>query len=238
MVDITQKPYFHHNDVIDPLLEPITSQADLQLIGYSRMFANRERFLICLHREWCVDFYTTGQLYRYGIYEKDFRDLTSTFDMWDHLPYAPPEVYLNSRKKFGFAHGLTIIRQHKDYSDSFVFAAQAGNSQINNFYLNQKELFTAFIRDFYAKMAPVLTDLASEKFSIPRGIAFVANPLLTLTPRQLDCAQLLKEGITSKEIAKVLQLSPRTVETHIDTLKNKFKARNRVQLMGSLEKLL
>lgn len=238
MVDITQKPYFNYDDAINPLMEPLQSMVDVRLIGYSRMFANKERFLICPFKDWGVDFFTISQLYRYGLYEKDPQNIPSGFNMWDHLPYAPPEIYLHNRKKFNIAHGLTIIQQHENYSDSFVFATQPGNNQINNFYLNQKDLFTTFIEDFYDKMAPTLMELESEKFALPVGTSFVSNPVLTLTPRQQDCAQLLLEGITAKEIAQVLRVSHRTVESHINAMKDKFQAKNRVQLIGALGKML
>lgn len=237
MVNITLKPYFNHNDAIIPLMEPLQSLVDIRLIGYSRMFANRERFLICPFKDWGVDFFTISQLYRYGLYEKP-QDIPSGYNMWDHLPYAPPEIYLHNRKKFNIAHGLTIIQQHGDYCDSFVFATHPGNNQINNFYLNQKDLFTAFTKDFYDKMAPTLTDLVTQTFMIPANTTTVSNPVLTLTPRQQDCARLLIEGITAKEIARVLQVSHRTVESHINLMKDKFQAKNRVQLIGTLGKML
>ncbi|MFN7102870.1 MAG: helix-turn-helix transcriptional regulator [Pseudorhizobium sp.] len=46
--------------------------------------------------------------------------------------------------------------------------------------------------------------------------------------------QLLIEGQTTKEIAEVLHLSPRTIEHRIDKLKNRFDARNLVHLVAKL----
>jgi DNA-binding CsgD family transcriptional regulator len=44
--------------------------------------------------------------------------------------------------------------------------------------------------------------------------------------------QLLIEGQTTKEIAEVLHLSPRTIEHRIDKLKNRFEAKNLVHLVA------
>jgi len=46
--------------------------------------------------------------------------------------------------------------------------------------------------------------------------------------------QLLIEGHTSKEIAELLALSPRTIEHRIDKLKDRFEAKNLVHLVAKL----
>lgn len=237
MSDIRHKPFFNHNEAIDSLMVPLQSMVDIRLLGYRRLFPNQERFLICTDRQWNIDFYTENQLYRYGLYEKPMKELTSSYDMWDHLPYAPPEIYQHTRKKFGLAHGLHIVQQHENYSDTFVFATQPGNNQINNFYLNQKELFEAFIHDFYERMSNILIDLTAERFALPQGTSFVSHPIQSLTPRQQECARLLIDGLSAKEIARILQLSHRTVEFHIDIMKEKFGAKNRLSLIGLLSKI-
>ncbi|MFC3163273.1 helix-turn-helix domain-containing protein [Ciceribacter thiooxidans] len=46
--------------------------------------------------------------------------------------------------------------------------------------------------------------------------------------------QLLIEGQTTKEIAEILHLSPRTIEHRIDKLKSRFEAKNLVHLVAKL----
>lgn len=237
MVDITQKPYFSYNQAIEQLMQPIQSQADVRFLGHARMFENRDRFQICSHKVWSVDFYTR-ELYRYGLYEKPIHELPSGFNMWDHLPYAPPEIYVHTRKTFGIAHGLTIVKNHGEYVDSFVFATTPGNNQINNFYLNQKERFESFVENFSCKLAKTLEDLKSHTFSIPSNIQFRANPISLLSPRQKECAILLTQGSKTKEIAQKLSLSPRTVEYHIDAVREKFQAKNRPELIYVMGKIV
>lgn len=237
MVDITQKPYFHYNDDVNLLSEQIRQHADVHVLGFARFFPNHQRFMICNNKEWWIDYYI-NELYRYSPYENKHKILKSSYNMWDHLPYAPPEIYQHSRKKFNIAHGLSVIQQYGDYCDCFVFATQSGNNKINNFYLNHKELFKEFIDKFYIQMDYAFSELSKKTFKIPENTQYVASPHLTLTSRQQDCAELLINGASTKEIAKVLQLSPRTVESHIEILKEKFSAKNRSQLVHSLNKIL
>lgn len=60
----------------------------------------------------------------------------------------------------------------------------------------------------------------------------------TISPRQLECAQLIAKGLSSKEVARALNLSPRTVDEYINILKQKFNAKNRPQLLYSLNRQL
>jgi DNA-binding CsgD family transcriptional regulator len=54
---------------------------------------------------------------------------------------------------------------------------------------------------------------------------------LPLTEKQENCLFLLIRGKTFKEIAKILHISPRTVECHIDTLKNKLRCHYKTELI-------
>jgi DNA-binding CsgD family transcriptional regulator len=55
---------------------------------------------------------------------------------------------------------------------------------------------------------------------------------LGITDRQADVLRLLAEGISNREIAARLHLSPRTVEKHIEALLRKTAARSRTQLVA------
>jgi DNA-binding CsgD family transcriptional regulator len=55
---------------------------------------------------------------------------------------------------------------------------------------------------------------------------------LGITGRQAEVLRLVAEGISNKEIAARLHLSPRTVEKHIENLLRKTDARSRTQLVA------
>lgn len=52
-----------------------------------------------------------------------------------------------------------------------------------------------------------------------------------LTARQTEIRDFLVEGLTSKQIGARLGISPRTVEAHASTLRLKYGAANRFQLI-------
>jgi len=56
-----------------------------------------------------------------------------------------------------------------------------------------------------------------------------APEIARLTVRELDVLRLLADGITDREIAERLGISPRTVETHVGSILHKLAVRNRAQ---------
>lgn len=59
------------------------------------------------------------------------------------------------------------------------------------------------------------------------------DPLFgSLSGRELEVLRLLAEGLTDREIAASLIVSPRTVETHVSSILHKLGARNRAEAAG------
>ena len=56
-----------------------------------------------------------------------------------------------------------------------------------------------------------------------------------LTPREIEVARLIAQGYTSREIAKALSISVRTVEFHRANLMSKLGLRSRVELIRYVE---
>lgn len=60
------------------------------------------------------------------------------------------------------------------------------------------------------------------------------RPVTGMTGRERQVAKMMAEGMTSKEIARGLCISPRTVEVHRARLLDKFGARNSLELIARL----
>ncbi len=60
---------------------------------------------------------------------------------------------------------------------------------------------------------------------------------MKLTPREKDVISLIADGYGDKEIACQLKLSPRTVQTHLNSVILKLNARNRCNAVSMFIKL-
>ena len=79
-------------------------------------------------------------------------------------------------------------------------------------------------------------DQAARKIGSNTDNDFVNGNTNELTPRQLECAILYVKGFTSKEIGKILKLSPRTVGHYIENIKDKYQCSKKYELISCLLK--
>jgi DNA-binding NarL/FixJ family response regulator len=72
----------------------------------------------------------------------------------------------------------------------------------------------------------------AELGRLARQTREVSGAQSTLTQRELEILEYVAVGLTVKQVASRLGLSPRTVETHLAKLYRKLGARNRVQALA------
>lgn len=63
----------------------------------------------------------------------------------------------------------------------------------------------------------------------PHGATGEDTPLAALSSRELQVLARLADGLTDREIAQALVVSPRTVETHVGNILRKLGVRNRAE---------
>ena len=62
-----------------------------------------------------------------------------------------------------------------------------------------------------------------------KGRSGRAGAIEGLSPRENDVLRMLADGLTDKEIAAALVISPRTVETHVSNILHKLDVRKRAE---------
>lgn len=87
------------------------------------------------------------------------------------------------------------------------------------------ELITAINRVFYGKtyFSPSIEEMIQERMAEQGQPKKELTQQPVLTKRQREIIQLVAEGYSSKEIAKMLKLSIKTVENHRTNIMNKLK---------------
>lgn len=77
------------------------------------------------------------------------------------------------------------------------------------------------------ELAAVLDDLLSQR---ERTDDAAAESAALLSQRELEIADAVRLGLTNKEIAHKLRISPTTVKTHLEHIFHKLHVSHRVQL--------
>ncbi|WP_424858800.1 LuxR C-terminal-related transcriptional regulator [Tepidimonas sp. HKU77] len=115
-----------------------------------------------------------------------------------------------------------ILNAHGQYSDERImrrvggrFAGQTFWCHVSGRALDRADPHAAGIWSF-------------EDLSARRPVT------VALTPREREIAALVMKGLTAKQAAKVLGISPRTVEVHRARLMRKVQARSTVELVQRL----
>jgi DNA-binding CsgD family transcriptional regulator len=149
--------------------------------------------------------------------------------------------------------------------DYFDFIATDTDDFALNRFLNNIELLEHFINFFYDKADSILKASAKQKLIYPRepllqsandqqiaidkAVFFnetainrfmFVNSLgmqQAMSRREIECAHYLLLGATAKQVASELSLSPRTIETYIESLKTKTETSSKSQLIQFLSKL-
>ncbi|NOY84226.1 MAG: hypothetical protein GXO96_05290 [Nitrospirae bacterium] len=81
-------------------------------------------------------------------------------------------------------------------------------------YLSEKIIFTRKLADDFSK------------------IVFQSSPLRQrLAPRQKQMIQLLEKGWSSKEVAAVMGINPRTIETMLRRMRYRFRVKSNIELV-------
>ncbi len=58
------------------------------------------------------------------------------------------------------------------------------------------------------------------------------DDFISLSDREREVLQCIARGLSSKQCAQELSIAPRTVERHVENLRNKLHARNKPHLVA------
>lgn len=182
------------------------------------------------------------------IKEKNMR-----FHLWSVDAENP--FWQEAKTYFNLGNGIIIEIPAKDYKEQFYFIAHKDNAKINDFYLNDMVLLQKFIFYFKDKARKLIQSTEEKKFIFPKEYieqANACNPsilesinkefIFSITPeryhlfnagqdiilsdREVTCMKYVVQGWNAQEIGKILKISPRTVEAHINHLKLKLDCYN------------
>jgi DNA-binding NarL/FixJ family response regulator len=129
----------------------------------------------------------------------------------------------------------TLILHSEPSAYSSITAARAASAAIPN---SRLRVFEGDLPDRIDQIVAAIADfIAPEERSHAKPGIDATPPLQAdipsptpLTAREMDVLQLVVRGLSNREMAAELVLSPRTVERHLENIYRKTGARNRVEV--------
>lgn len=101
---------------------------------------------------------------------------------------------------------------------------------LENQVLSHKDFSNLLLAEFKSSMQPSLITTIPDKPPI-RAL----NKNVVFSKREVECIKYLHQGYSTKQIARELNLSPRTVEEYITNIKIKLGCKSRLEIVANVE---
>lgn len=232
----------------------------ITFFGHTRIFNDNSRIDLNNHAEMIEEFYY-GKDKAYEFYTPDFKpyDMLDGVQLLDTFEDNTSLRFL--REGYNIDHMLVKIEKHESYYDIWNFGTKRENKKITHLYLNNLEifiLFTVFYKDKCKELIQVCSKdpIIVEEMPPNVGNKNIEDKQLTekifsslksktnryyvngvfgddhLTMSEMECCFWIQQGKTSEEMAIILNCSKRTIQKHIENIKNKLHCHNIGQLIN------
>ncbi len=238
---IKEHPYYQLSDKVAEICAPLFNNFTINYFGYACMCFEGNRvkmFGANSNKKW-LSYYLSN----------NYPVLCSSKKTCDWLSIMPTDALTKAGSyDFNQYNGILVGKKHLDYIECFEFASPNPHVSPLEFCVN-KEILNKFILYFKYKAGSIIKASEREPLLLPTSKVLKAedpyqpsynkfyqaikmrklplrlkNQEVLLSQREFDILSLLVKGKTMREIAQILNISSRTVETYIYTTKDKTNA--------------
>lgn len=243
--------------VISEICEPLQKFFGFNLVTYRRFYLDGKLLYIFNNKKW-MDFVLNEELWITSKFKEQIRKINSDasiFSLWDEK-YLDTDVVYQGLHTHNIWNGLSVYKKFDTYVETFAFAGDKSSSELLNFYVNHPEViehfilyfrekFNAFLKKIDPKIlipfsiqhlieTPVLNEKIDDFFKETPINRFQIEEKLGISYREMQCLIWAIKGKTSKEIARLLKLSHRSVEKYLDNIKTKMDCLSRGQMVDQI----
>lgn len=252
-------PAFIYSNEVKQICQGIFRRFNLNAFSYSKIYRDGSRAELWTDAKSLNHSFFLKQYIR-QIYTPDLFN-KQKFILYDVIVNSFPseikELIQNQlkdqRELFNYTNCLFLVEYHPQYTEYFAFYSPKSHAFAINSYLNNRDQLGHFCKYFRRRASQLIQDADKQKLIspwrdkdtgmiLPNHNQVLANKdslftaadtqgINTLTPRQTEIADLLCEGISTKQIASILFISKRTVEKHLENIKMKIGCHNSYQLI-------
>ncbi|CCB86696.1 putative uncharacterized protein [Parachlamydia acanthamoebae UV-7] len=162
-------------------------------------------------------------------------------------------------EKFNINFNINLQKITPEGIEAFGFATRFNDLKAEERLINDLPVLRNFIKIFKEKNEKLISMLSEYQIHLPskfgpkfyeqpKTIAFPTQhqlfmqkiggqPAFSLTPREKDILKFVSNGYPASYIAEQLQLSQRTVENYIATIKCKLSCSSKVELIQEAQKI-
>lgn len=252
---------FTSKQEIDQISKPLKDHFGITSVIYQKNFNDGSEIRLVNQPLWQEHFFQ-HELYKISGFEKHPSLYQSGFVVWSHMTHHQP--ILAAARQFNIDHGITMINKTHDGVEFYFLGTTPDKPHLTNFFLNNIDLIQRFILYFKEQAAPLITRANTQRIVLPNKYQVVTSneqaihmldteikkqflketkvkkayyDNLVISKREMDCIKLLLQGKTARAIGAELFISPRTVESHLENVKDKLLCRSKSELIAKLLKM-
>lgn len=256
--------YRSHKD-IDAICQPLRQYLKIDHFAYQRDVVDHERRLqlslapLCNNTkfmEFAVSYKRNTNPAIYNVTAKSQFYLLASFS-----PEYATDISKHVSIHNVFCRQITVNDNQREI---FAFGSSENDPCLLNYYFNNIDLIDNFILYFREKAAKLLQQTWENKIPSSHPAIYLSENnvinepntrqafLKAVTPKryfirdafgntvtipagEVNCLRLLIRGRSGKEIAAAMNISPRTVETYMERVKNRLSCYTRKQLLDLLD---
>lgn len=244
------------NTEIQRICKPLFDKLDLSYFNYSRIYSNGESFTLISSPEYAEYFLKHREKVTIlSPKPQEGIEPQTLISLWSE---RAPTWVMKLLADLGIHHPIMFSKVTSDYTENFAFGSKYDRTTSIETYFNNMltlqrfcEYFKGVANHLIAKsndpnnriiLGPnqhpfSLSDFI-EPFNPDANDAIelkVGDQIIQLTLKQKQCLEYLAKGLSAKEIAAKMHISPRTVETHLNNVKNKLNLNYKSELLQMWE---
>lgn len=246
-----------------PFCDSFLQAMGLTTFLYGRAFYDGRYIIISNNIEWVKTCLLNIYTIENTVLHTRLQSVTSEEPLYNMWCTSPNCKLIQLHNSLGIWHGFDIIFRLEDSVEGWSFSTSQDRQEINQLYLNNIKVFHRFIL-YLKETAPFLFEIKDNKqlavFKNSSDLSFhssfshkeevnkfisslpskgyslmINNSIVKLSPREVECIFHFSQGKTTKEIAKILSISPRTVEDYIKNVKLKTRQSSKSVLADMLK---
>lgn len=239
--------------VISSITRPLLDRFQVSFFGYHRISMSGDYTVLSNRLDW-AEYYIENQLYL----KDPFLRRPNCYSTGISLIEGHKKEPLNWAK-IEVLEGVILVQKTVDAVEFSFFGGQNPQGGMVKLLLNNLPLLKTFTHYFKKKTEKLRWDQQTRGYNIPEqtpqkgeniiipcidsanrlqflnaiGQEKLVKQFNSLSPQEKACLNLIGQDLTAKEIAQRLSLSPRTVESYLNMIRNKMDCYSKRELAAA-----